>query len=612
MADPALTKLIDGASEPVVVLHDPEVRLQGLPAGVSQSTTGHDLPDLPHRWGLVVLACTDVLSLRRWASVLPGLGRTRVVACWLAEAEQPVALVPRPEWPALTALNARRVASGAALTVARFESGVRAELVLRELGRVAAPGRAAYAGLVAATTRPDPAVAPPADPSLQVLGRAAEAADPDRTIPPDVVLGVVLGDTGALPAHHVIDRPPATTTDPLLLGAPVDEAVLNPAGYLKDPEHGIATLESASAEVLTLRGDGLDHELRADGGATPTAVRLLRGHRGVRVCWPQAAPERLAHTVAGLAAAGVPLVADDVPAGARAALGDRIADLLLAGPDLTASLPRDEHSVRLRRAGLLEHSTIAWRGWLAAAAGLPYRPFPSVSVVLATKREHMLEHALRQVAKQRGAEVEVVVAAHGFEADPGLMRAHVGDRFALRGFDEPTFFGDVLNGAVAAASGDLVLKMDDDDWYGPDFVADLLLARHYSGAEIVGTTVEYAYLAPIDRTVRRRDDSERIAQFVAGGSIMTDRDSLAEAGGFRRVRRYVDAQLLDAARQQGQSIYRSHGLGYLLRRTAAGHTWDPGLDYYLSEDRLEESWDGFRPSALLEYADAELPAEARG
>lgn len=607
MADAALTKLIDGASDPVVVLHDPSVRLEGLPAGVALSTTGHDLPDLPHRWGLVVLACADVLSLRRWASVLPALGRTRVVACWLAEAEQPVALAPRPEWPALTALNARRLPSGAALTVARFESGVRAEAVLRELGRVAAPGRAAYAGLVAATTRPDPAVAPPVDPSVQVVARAEEATDPERTIPPDVVLGA----TGPLPAHHVIDRAPATTTDPLLLRAPVDEGVLNPAGYLKDPELGTVSLEASSAGALVLRGDGIDHPLDAQRGATPAAVRLLRRHRGVRVRWPHPAPECLAHTVAGLAAAGVPLVADEVPPAARAALGDRLADLLLAAPDLTASLQRDEHSVRLRRAGLLDHSTLAWRGRLAATAGLPYRPFPSVSVLLATKREHMLEHALRQVAKQQGADVEVVVAAHGFRADPGLVRAHVGDRFALRSFDGPEFFGDVLNGAVAAASGDLVLKMDDDDWYGPDFVADLLLARHYSGADVVGSTVEYAYLAPIDRTVRRRDDSERIAQFVAGGSIMTDRASLAVAGGFRRVRRYVDAQLLDAARQQGQSIYRSHGLGYMLRRTADGHTWDPGLDYYLSEDRLEESWEGFRPSALLEYDDAELPEEAR-
>lgn len=607
--DPALGKLVGGASGPVAVLHDPAVRdrLAGLPAGVALTTTAHDLPDLPHRWGLVVLVVTDVLSLRRWASVLPGLGRTKVVACLIVEAEQPVTLVPRREWPPLTTLNARNIADGSALTVARFASGVRAELVLRELARSSAHGRPSYAGLLAATTQPDPATVPPLDPGMQVLERASDAADPDRTIPPDVVLGA----QQSLPQQHVIDRSPGTTADPRLLRAPLDEGVINPSGYLRDAALPVVTLESTPGGHPHLHGPDLDRLLDAERGVTPADVLALRPHRGVQVRWPQDAPERLVRAVAGLASAGVPVVSDEVPAAARADLGDRLADLLLTAPDLTATLPRDEHSVRLRRAGLLEHSTIAWRRRLAHEAGLPFRPFPSVTVVLATKREEMLEHALLQVAKQRGAEVEVVVAAHGFTADPGLVRDHVGDRFVLRSFDEAAYFGDVLNGGVGAASGDLILKMDDDDWYGPDFVADLLLARHYSGADIVGTTVEYAYLAPINRTVRRLDDSERIAQFVAGGSIMTDRTTLAEIGGFRRVRRYVDAQLLDAARWRGRAIYRTHGLGYMLRRTAAGHTWDPGLDYYLTEERLDEAWEGFRPSALLEHAASEIPLEAR-
>ena len=37
-------------------------------------------------------------------------------------------------------------------------------------------------------------------------------------------------------------------------------------------------------------------------------------------------------------------------------------------------------------------------------------------------------------------------------------------------------FGDVLRAATDAAAGDVVVKMDDDDWYGPDVVADLLAA----------------------------------------------------------------------------------------------------------------------------------------
>jgi len=171
-------------------------------------------------------------------------------------------------------------------------------------------------------------------------------------------------------------------------------------------------------------------------------------------------------------------------------------------------------------------------------------------------------------------------------------------------------FGDVLAAGVRAASGDLVVKMDDDDWYGPDFLSDLQLARHYSGAEVVGMTAEFVYLEALDRTVRRTDESERTAKFVAGGTMMLGRAFLASVGGFRPVRKYVDAQLLSATHAAGGSVYRTHGLGYVLRRSPSGHTWDAGADYFLDRERLDEQWEGFVPSRLLEYDDADVPHAA--
>ena len=89
---------------------------------------------------------------------------------------------------------------------------------------------------------------------------------------------------------------------------------------------------------------------------------------------------------------------------------------------------------------------------------------------------------------------------------------------------------------MAAATGDLVLKMDDDDWYAPDFVADLLRARAYSGADLVGTADEFYYLAERDLTVQRRHPGERYSHWVAGGTLMVDPSLLREAGGFPSVR----------------------------------------------------------------------------
>ena len=84
---------------------------------------------------------------------------------------------------------------------------------------------------------------------------------------------------------------------------------------------------------------------------------------------------------------------------------------------------------------------------------------------------------------------------------------------------------------------------------------------------------EFVHLEESDVTVRRTHPSEIFARFVAGGTLMFDKQVLASLGGFRRVRRFVDAQLLAGVEAAGGTIYRTHGLGYVLRRTGTGHTW---------------------------------------
>ena len=327
----------------------------------------------------------------------------------------------------------------------------------------------------------------------------------------------------------------------------LDERVFNPIGFRPGWDRG----------VVPLPPDPL----------TPALVAGLRDVQGVRV-----GPGADARTVAGLAMAGVPLV------------GPAYAEV-----DLDDPLAREEHSLELRRAALDEHGSIDWQ-----------RP---VSVLLATRRPEQLDFALAQVARQRGvASVQLVLAPHGFAVDPESVRSAVGPGVDVRVVpaDAGTLFGDVLQAAAAAADGDVLLKMDDDDWYAPDVVADLLRARAYSGAELVGMPAEFHYLAPRDLTVKRGHPTELYARFVAGGTMMVDREVLREVGGFRPVRKYVDAQLLTAVTAAGGAIYRTHGLGYVLRRNESGHTWEVDLDYLLDPSRVERTWPGLTPSRLME------------
>ena len=351
--------------------------------------------------------------------------------------------------------------------------------------------------------------------------------------------------------------------------------------------------------------------MAVEHGVSDADLPTLRGLAGVRLDWTGGrGPQHYCRVVAELAAAGVPLVTTAVPAWARHLLSPDLLTALGAPVDLTDRLRREEHSIRIRRAALRDHGQRAWRRALARGHGLQEVPQPRISALLVTRRPDMLTFALRQLARQRWGSLEVVLATHGFDPDP----------VALSAFREATSvpvttltveasvpFGQVLNTAADRASGDLLAKVDDDDWYSPDFLGDLQLAHAYSGAELVGCPPEFTFIEPLWLTTRRATPTEVYRPFVAGGTLLVERGLFWSLGGFRHTLRSVDATLLSAVTGAGGRVFRTQGLGYVLRRAASGHTWDPGLGYFLAGERASDQWRGFRPSALLDPDPTTLP-----
>lgn len=85
-------------------------------------------------------------------------------------------------------------------------------------------------------------------------------------------------------------------------------------------------------------------------------------------------------------------------------------------------------------------------------------------------------------------------------------------------------------------TGTLLTKMD-DDVYEVDHLWDLVLAREYSGVQLVGKRLEFVYLAASDRTLRWfNGGGERYqTSALAGGTLLIARDGLDRCGGWRKV-----------------------------------------------------------------------------
>lgn len=244
---------------------------------------------------------------------------------------------------------------------------------------------------------------------------------------------------------------------------------------------------------------------------------------------------------------------------------------------------------------------IAWRQWRATRPDVA--PVP-VTIVIATRRPEMVARWAPQIAAQTHRPLSVSVALHGEQFGPeteaqitALLKDHGGDHGGDHGADQIAVYftrcgsdlvlGEVLNAATAAATGDLIVKWDDDDLYSREHVADLVRTWDTTGAMLVGKACDYVYLSGSNLTVRRiQAPREAMSRTMAGGTLCIARADLDRLGGWDRVPSGVDVGLIAKVQDAGGLTYRAMGFGYMMIREPAGqgHTWDVQDQHFLTEN----------------------------
>ncbi|GAA1895020.1 glycosyltransferase [Asanoa iriomotensis] len=452
-------------------------------------------------------------------------------------------------------------------------SGLSALLPVRRLPMPASPDIAATGVL--------PAFLPPA-------ARVRPLPPPDEIRPTDVLL---TDDPAADPSAAGV----VFASDRLTAGGAVllDAIRINPRGRPDRTATGELTLvlgEARSGPTVRsgpLDGIGLDQLTLETVRRRATVAADLAGWSGD--------PAAAAALLVQIAATGAVLRAPHLPPAVVKLLSPELAAVLAEPVGIgTDPVALEVRSIRQRRAALRGHAAELVLPRLAAFPQL--RALPAVSAILMTRRPELLVPVLDALEKQSYPELEIVVGLHGCPP-PSALAAWV-SRCArpVQVVEVPAGvdFGTGLGIVTARSHGSLVTKVDDDDTYGPEHVWDLVLARHYSGATMVGKGAEFVHLEERAETIRRRfGNAESYAESVAGGTILIGRGDLENAGGWRPVPRSVDLGVITRVKADGGLIYRTHPFGYVYHRRAKGHTWDPGQQYFL--DQALRTWPGLPP-----------------
>ena len=220
------------------------------------------------------------------------------------------------------------------------------------------------------------------------------------------------------------------------------------------------------------------------------------------------------------------------------------------------------------------------------------KKYPTVSVLVSTLRADDLSHLLDQLIAQTLPAFELVLGLHTIELSASHKRqiAALNRRkikIIAKEFSKNKTLGMILSELAKLSSGEFIAKMDDDDYYGPEHLRDLLDAAVATKADVVGRAMNYVYLEPLQLTVRRfaphgTQAVELWSDWVCGGTIVAKREAAEAVGWFGEGNTAVDRFLLSGITNNGGKIWRTFGAGYIYRRTFTFHTYVTNYSKYLN------------------------------
>jgi spore maturation protein CgeB len=213
---------------------------------------------------------------------------------------------------------------------------------------------------------------------------------------------------------------------------------------------------------------------------------------------------------------------------------------------------------------------------------------PKVSIVSSTQREEFMLNLFHNIRHQTYENIEVIIVLNKNSMNISKWEKQFNQldcKVKILKIDENFSLGHCLNEAIKHSNGEIIAKFDDDDYYAPNYLLDMVLAMDYSNADIVGKSAHYVYIEEKNMLVVKTVGSgaESYSDFVSGATLVFKREVFEQLNGFADRSRGEDTDLLLRAKEKGFLIYSNDSYNFCLYRRAdtGSHTWKVDTDEIL-------------------------------
>lgn len=221
-----------------------------------------------------------------------------------------------------------------------------------------------------------------------------------------------------------------------------------------------------------------------------------------------------------------------------------------------------------------------------------------VSVITCTKRAKNIEKVFNNFLSQSYPKKELVIVLNidSMNIDNWIEKAKIYENIKIFQLSEEKSLGKCLNFAIENSKYEYISKFDDDDYYGPNYLVDMLNAFKYTKAHIVGKYTIYAYIEDKKLLVLRYPDNEnRYIDYIAG-STLTFKKEVFEKVKFTDLNSSEDTTFLNDSIKKGFKIYATDRFNHVIcrRKNLDDHTWKISESNFLEKCKIITKTDDYK------------------
>jgi len=200
-----------------------------------------------------------------------------------------------------------------------------------------------------------------------------------------------------------------------------------------------------------------------------------------------------------------------------------------------------------------------------------------ITVITSTIRPEFMENVFENYNRQNYEIKELIIILNKNSMDISLWKekAKQYSNISIFQIDEEVSLGECYNFCVEESSYDYIAPFDDDDYYAPNYLQDIVEAFKISNADVVGKRARYIFFESIGILAISGIRHENSYVSYIDGPTLSFNKKIFDRVQFKNVPCGIDVEFCKDCVSNGIKIYSTNRFNhvYIRHSSSHGHTW---------------------------------------